>query len=310
MNYSDLIKKEQNHLNGKIGKFMDDYIRLNQVWNPKQMYQDFMQKVEDEIKQDSYTVFLAGYPPGGLSMEKAVKWLLSDSGREFVQSRMRSKYEKERDTAYQRKSIIVRVRCGKKWDKNKFYEISYGMKTLTGYMPMSEFKKLSDIPWSVGFVNKELTKRGKSLTEILQQLCESPLEQKFFQHWLENYYKEDNPALIPEVCGFRSYFYYFEHNENFYGNWEEIPGTPQEKWTKVKYHNFRYDFVLINYKRQKIGIIELDGFEHHKTRKSQIIDSIKRNQAMKLKCDLFNFTSKRINEDIESVFKEIEDYID
>jgi len=309
MKYSDLIKKEQQHLSGKIGKFMDDYIRRHQVWNPKQMYQDFMLKIEDEISQDLYTIFIKDYPPGGLSMKSAVIWLTTNNGRELVLTRMINKYEKERDVANRRKPIVEKVRFGKKWDSNQFYEITYGMKTSVGYIPMTEFKKLSDIPWSVGFVNMELSKIGKSLEEILIQLSESPLEQKFYKYWLENYCRDDIPALIPEVCGFRTSFYYYEFNDNFYGKWEEIPGSREEKWSGVQYHNFRYDFVLINYKRQKIGIIELDGFEHHKTRTAQTIDSIKRNQAMKLNCDLFNFTSKRINEDIDSVFKEIEDYI-
>jgi len=113
-------------------------------------------------------------------MYRAINWLTTDNGRELVISRMANKYEKEREVANKRKPVVEKVRFGKKWVTNQFYEISYGMKTSVGYIPMSDFKRLSDIPWSVGFVNKELSKIGKTLIEILQQLSESPLEQKFY----------------------------------------------------------------------------------------------------------------------------------
>ena len=132
------------------------------------------------------------------------------------------------------------------------------------------------------------------------------MEKKFVEYWKQNYASVSNPAIIPEVCGFRSNFYYFTHNENIYSQKLEII---EEITTRVKNVNFRYDFLVVNFKQQKIAFIELDGFEHHKTRQQQTIDSIKRNNASKNKVVLFTFTSKRINEDIKSVFNELESYL-
>jgi len=308
MSYSDLIKKEQNHLSGKIGKYMDDYVRRNQLWNPKQMFEDFMLYIGDEISQGLFTIFLPGQD-SELSMERAVKWLTTPQGKELVMSRMIKKYEKDADIANKKKPIIERVFFGKKWSKSEFYMLNYGMKTMAGYIPMDAFKRLSDIPWSNGFFNKELKRYNKTLKDVIIQLSESHLEKRFYEYWLDRFYKSEFPALIPEICGFRGLFYYYEFIGNNYGTWDEIPGTMEEKWGMVKNHNFRYDFGLINYKRQKICFIELDGFENHKSRLAQTIDSIKRNHAMKLNCTLFNFTSKRINEDIDSVFKKLEPFI-
>jgi len=308
MKYSNLISKEKNHLSGKIGKFMDDYIRRNQLWNPKQMLEAFMQKIEDEIQKGLYTVFYFGVGME-LSMERAIKWLKTSEGRELVMNRMIKKYEKDVDIANNKKPIIERVFFGKKWSKSEFYMVNYGMKTMAGYVPMEEFRKLKDIPWSVGFLNKELIQYNKSFKDVLEQLSESHLEKKFYKYWLEKYYHKDFPALIPEICGFRRLFNYYEFKGDLFGTWDEIPGTTKEKWSLVKNHNFRYDFGIINYKRQKICLIELDGFKYHKDRMTQTIDSIKRNHAMKLNCTLFSFTSKRINDDIASVFSEIETFI-
>jgi very-short-patch-repair endonuclease len=55
--------------------------------------------------------------------------------------------------------------------------------------------------------------------------------------------------------------------------------------------------------------VELDGFEYHKTREQQTIDSIKRNNASALGISLLTYTSKRINEDINAVFREIDIFL-
>lgn len=308
MNFLDLLKKEQNHLNGKIGKYMDDFIRRNQLWTPKQMFEQFMLQIENEIIHEDYTIFNPN-KPDELSMKKAVNWLTTRDGEELVIKRMTKKFEKDIDVVDQKKPMIERVSFGKRWSPDEFYTINFGLKTGVGYIPMEEFKNLRDIPWTVEFINNELSKYNKTLTDVLTQLCESPLEKIFSDFWLKNICKNDSPALIPEVCGFRRLFYYYEFKGENYRTRQEIPRQNQDKWSSVKSHNFRYDFALINYKRQKIGFIELDGFEYHKSRPAQTKDSIKRNHAMRINCNLFNFTSKRINDDIESVFNEIEDFV-
>ena len=132
------------------------------------------------------------------------------------------------------------------------------------------------------------------------------MEKKFAEYWKLNYNFEDNPALIPEVCGLASKFYYFTYKDNVYGTKSEII---EERTERIFNSNFRYYFLLVNFKNQKIAFIELDGFENHKTRKQQTIDSIKRNNASKNKVVLFSFTSKRIIEDINSVFSELDSFL-
>lgn len=106
----------------------------------------------------------------------------------------------------------------------------------------------------------------------------------------------------------RAKFYYYNYENNNYSSRQEIPY--KEIISPIKSINFRYDFLVINFQKQKIAFIELDGFEFHKTREQQTIDSIKRNTASKLGIPILTFTSKRINDDIEAVFKELDLYLE
>lgn len=163
------------------------------------------------------------------------------------------------------------------------------------------------MPWTVEHVNKELKEKYNSnLSDCLSILSESYLEKKFVEYWKNNYYKNEVPAIIPEVSGFRNQFYYFVYKDNIYSSKNEIL---EEIESVITYVNFRYDFLIINFRKQKFAFIELDGFHYHKTRKQQTIDSIKRNNSSNNGIPLFTFTSKRIIEDIENVFKELEIFL-
>ena len=101
-------------------------------------------------------------------------------------------------------------------------------------------------PWSIKHVNKELeTKHSTDLKSVLEQLAEPGIEQKLAEHWLEKYYSDDkNPALIPQLSGTSNKFWVNKTEAGQYtlGN--------SGKSTVV-----RFDFAVINYRKQKKVII-------------------------------------------------------
>lgn len=309
--FTDFQKQQQNFLNGKISQFMDAYIRQHKVWTPTQMLSDFNDKVNEELAKGDYLLdpkyaeYNTAESENFLKIRlDAIKWLTTDDGGKFTLSRFEKKYQKHKPVAERKSPIIERVRFGLKWDESQYYDINFGLKDEYRFKETKELENIKYLPWTVEHVNTELQEKYNcSIKDCFEKLSISFLEKKFLDYWMKNFYSSSHPCLIPEVCGFRSTFYYYSYKDNIYSKKAEI----LEKITSpVKPINFRYDFLLVNFKKQKIAFIELDGFEYHKTRQQQTIDSIKRNTASLNNVSLFTFTSKRIKEDLDSVFSELE----
>lgn len=313
--FENFEKIQKNFLNGKISQFIDVYIRKNKVWSAEQIHSEFLEKINNEINNGDYLID-PKYEDlitaeNKLLLEKkilALNWLITENGKKMTLERFSQKIHNTKIIADRKSPIIDRVSFGLKWDNNLFYEINYGRKSKYSYLQSKELEKVIINPWTIKHVNTELAeKHNCNIINCLEKLSTSYLENKFVEYWKQNYYSENKPALIPEVCGLTSKFYYFSYKDNIYSQKSEIL---EEVNDRVNIHNFRYDFLIVNFKNQKIAFIELDGFENHKTRTQQTIDSIKRNNASKNKIVLFTFTSKRIKEDIESVFKELESFLE
>jgi hypothetical protein len=314
IDFNDFEKVQKSFLNGKVSQFMDVYIRKNKVWTAEQMQSDFNEKILLEIENGVYEPDpkyddLLTFENRKLLSGKleATKWLTTENGIVFSLNKFNEKLKKHKPIADRKSPIVEKIRFGHKREENCFFEINYGLKGRYSYVQTSELEKLNYLPWTIEHVNSELkAKYNCNIYDCLENLSNSFLEKKFVEYWKQNYASENNPAIIPEVSGFKSNFYYFAHNENIYTLKSEIL---EEITSRIKMINFRYDFLVVNFAKQKIAFIELDGFEYHKTRQQQTIDSIKRNNASKNKVVLFNFTSKRINEDIKSVFNELESFL-
>ena len=308
MTYESLSTKDKQHLNGKISQFMDAYIRQHRVWTPKQMHESFHEKIDSEIQVGSYT----SLNRDGIKWtgELAINWLSTELGKEYTLKKFNVKYEKDKPIADRKSPLVERIRFGFDWGNKKQYDISYGLKGKHDFIETDELYKLNNIPWTIQHVNEQLKlKYNENISTILPNLCESHLEKLFQEYWVKNYYKNENPCIMPEVCGLRPKFYYYKYKDNFYPSLRDIPGSIRETHADTKAINFRYDFLIVNFKKQKIAFVELDGFEFHKTRQQQTIDSIKRNNAMQFNIALLTFTSKRITEDIDGVFRELSDYL-
>lgn len=306
LNYSELTTKHKNHLNGRLSQFMDAYIRQHKVWKPEQMHLELFELIEDEINKG---IFVRNNATNWTS-EPAIKWLNTVEGKQFVLERFQKKYEKDKPIADRKSPLIERVRFGLKMDNTQFFDINFGLKGGYNFIETDVLMKLIANPWTVKHVNDELElKYNLDLVTCLNNLSKSHLEKLFIEHWINHYYHIDNPAIIPEVCGLRELFYYCEYKGNIYKTRNDIPKYYSDAYIFAKWKNFRYDFLLANFNKQKIAFIELDGFEYHKTREQQTIDSIKRNNASSLNISLFTFTSKRIMEDLNSVFVELSDYL-
>ena len=289
---------------------MDAYIRQHKVWTPKQMHESFFEKVQEEVDSNSFTYEQRDSEITWTS-EPAIRWLNTENGQKLAMDRFTKKYEKDKPVADRKSPLVERVRFGLNWDNTKYGDINFGLKGGYNFIGVKELESLTVLPWTIEHVNNELeSKYEKDLLYYLNNLSTSYLEKIFAEHWVKEFYDdESNPALIPEVCGLRAKFYYYEINGGIYSTIQEIPINYFENYNDTKVKNFRYDFLIANFKRQKIAFIELDGFEYHKTRDAQTIDSIKRNTASSKGISLLTFTSKRINEDIEAVFLEIKEFL-
>ena len=310
--FFEFKKTQQNFLNGKISQFIDAYIRLHKVWTPEQLHHDFLIEMENQIKSGYYlpdenrpiTEDNLEYLESRLI---AIKWLITENGKSLALARIFKKYKKDKSIANRKSPIQERIRFGIKKDKKKYFDISFGLKDSFKFHKTSELEKLKVLPWSIEHVNKELLEKYNcDIKHCLTILSNSHLEKIFVEYWKNHYYEKENPAIIPEVCGFRNQFYYYTYKDDVYTCKSEIL---EEIESNVSPVNFRYDFLILNFKKQKIAFIELDGFEYHKSRKQQTIDSIKRNNSSNNGVLLFTFTSKRIIEDIENVFKELDEYL-
>ena len=312
--FENFEKIQKNFLNGKIAQFIDVYIRKNKVWSAEQIHSDFLEKVNFEIENKVYSVepkyenYITEENKKELEKKhSALNWLITENGKYLTLERFNQKLQNTKVIADRKSPIIDRLSFGFKNDEKLLFEINYGRSGKFSYLQSKELEKVIVNPWTIKHVTLELTEKYNcNIFNCLEKLSTSYLEKKFVEYWKLKYSSDENPALIPEVCGLSSKFYYFTYKDNVYSTKSEIL---EEITERIYMSNFRYDFLLVNFKNQKIAFIELDGFEHHKTRKQQTIDSIKRNNASKNKVVLFTFTSKRINEYIESVFNELDSFL-
>lgn len=304
MHYHELENRDRNYINGKLSRFMDAYIRQNKVWTPAQMHESFFEMITKELSNNWFTTDCSASKVAW-SSENAIRWLTSDNGSEFALVKFRKKYEKDKPIALRKSPLVERVRFGLGWDESKYYDVNFGLKGGYDFIGTKNLENLQYIPWSIEHINSELaTKYDSTLITCLSKLSTSHLEVLFVDYWKTHFYiNKNNPAIIPEVCGLRPKFYYYELDDKIYATSKEMPAG------KCKCINFRYDFLVANFQKQKIAFVELDGFEFHKTRKQQTIDSIKRNNAAKHNIALLVFTSKMIIENIAAVFLELDDYL-
>ena len=157
------------------------------------------------------------------------------------------------------------------------------------------------IPWSILHVEYELmTKYGKNIATVLSELSKSPIEKIFYAKWFSLYYVDKrNPALIPEFCGTRRMFYCYRDIHGRYSF------ESSENCVAV---NVRYDFAVINYSKQKMLFIELDGHDYHKTKDQRINDSIKRTIATNEGWQMNVVTGTQIYQNVQAVFDSMKDY--
>ena len=187
------------------------------------------------------------------------------------------------------------------------YDINFGLKELEGgygFINDEEFAALLDEydPWSIKHANKELeTKHSTDLKSVLEQLAEPGIEQKLAEHWLENYYSDDkNPALIPQLCGTDKKFWVKKENDLYrVSNAGSYSGDGS---TVV-----RFDFAVINYRKQKKVMIELDGQESHKTHAQRSKDAVKRNLAGQLGWEVKVYTGSQITYEFDAVAEELKE---
>jgi len=290
--YDELNKRTKNYINGKISQYMDAYIRRHRVWSPEQMFESFVNEMKEQVRNRRFSISYEDGKPVW-SSEEADIWLLSKNGREFVLERMIKKYNRYKEMARRNSPIVERIRFGYKHRDSKFFDISFGLVNGQSYVKLENIKRYPFAAWTIDHVEDELRKKyNVNLVQVLGLLSKSPIEQLFYQHWLCYYYpKRDNPAIIPEVCGFRKGFYYYTYKDRAYSSYRNIPSSAQ--YYEVRSVNFRYDFFVANTRRGKAALIELDGHEHHKTKRQRVIDSIKRNQATILNIPLIPSLSPR-----------------
>lgn len=188
------------------------------------------------------------------------------------------------------------------------YDINFGLKeTGEGYGFISDEKFAALLnkydPWSIKHVNKELgTKHSIDLKSVLEQLAEPGIEQKLAEHWLENYYSDDkNPALIPQLYGTGKKFWVKKENGLYKIGDVDFDCDPD--FTVV-----RFDFAVINYRKQKKVLIELDGQESHKTHAQRSKDAVKRNLAGKHGWEFKVYTGGQITHEFDAVIEDLKDF--
>ena len=69
----------------------------------------------------------------------------------------------------------------------------------------------------------------------------------------------------------------------------------------------RFDFAVINYRKQKKVMIELDGQESHKTHGQRSKDAVKRNLAGQLGWEVKVYTGSQITYDFDSVIEDLKE---
>ena len=301
MRYEELGKEQKMHVNGVLSRFMDNYIRNNLIWTPEQMYAALYKEIDFQHKNGWYGgkqkvngewIFL--YYEGNT-------WITTSEAKEFIIQKFQTKYVKNNKLARKDSPLVERARFGLKWDDQLFYDINWGLKNGFDFEKTDIVENNDMIPWSIAHVENELmTKYGKNIRTVLLELCNSPIEKMFYNEWLSLYYNDNrNPALIPEFCGTRKLFYCYRDVNGRYSF---------ERSEKCVVVNVRYDFAVINYNRQKMLLLELDGHDYHKTKDQRINDSIKRTIATSEGWQMNVITGTQIYQNVHEVFNYMNNY--
>jgi hypothetical protein len=307
LDYKDLKQEQKWYVNGVIGKYMDSYIRDHLVWTPEQMYHDFIEYLKGFHNKGWYgkKSFING--EWVFENKEEELWMVSEDAKEYIMSRFQKKYEKNQKLARKKGPLLDRIRLGLKWNKDLFFDINYGLyKGTHNYIKTEIVEGEKLIPWTIAHVNKELEEYNTDLPSVLRNLSTSYIEKKFYEYWIENYYRENSmlPAIIPEICGTRSMFYCIKCNGHYYLKVADIEKSERQKYG-YKQVNVRFDFAIINWYKQKMVLIELDGHDTHKTVSQRTKDAVKRSIATAHGFHLNVFTGTQINRNIEACFDSI-----
>ncbi len=300
MTYNDLESEQKAHVNGVLAKFMDAYIRTHLIWTPEQMYVDFLKKIKAQHSQGDYgkceiqgakLIYL--YKKGNL-------WLETEDAKFYIMDKFTKKYRKNKKLARKDSPLIERARFGLRKDKERFFDINYGLKNGSDFQKTENVENLTVYPWSIEHVENELSEKyGLELREVFEKLSLSPIEQIFYNRWFERFYADKkNPAMLPEFCGARNMYYCYEKNGKYFIE-------PTEGSRPI---NVRFDFAVLNYTKQKMLFIELDGHDYHSSKKQRINDSVKRAIATQNGWQLNVITGTQIHGDVDGVFDMMEEY--
>ncbi|MFI8651565.1 hypothetical protein KZA05_04510 [Bacillus amyloliquefaciens] len=312
MKYQDFSQGQKRYINGVLGKYMDSYVREHLIWTSEQMYHDFIEYLRSFHKKGWYGK--QSYKNGVyyfINKEEEL-WMVSEHAEEFILSRFQKKYEKNLTLARKKGPLVDRVRLGYRWNENLFYDLNYGLyKGSHNYKKTEIVEGESLIPWSIEHVNTELADYDTDLISVLEALSTSPIEKMFYQYWIDNYYKKDIlfPAIIPEVCGTRSFFWTEQYDGHYYLKLSDIPFKERRQTHDTKSTNIRFDFLILNWYKQKMLFVELDGHEYHKTVEQRSKDAIKRSIATKYGFQLNVMTGTQINRNLKACFDSIHDFL-
>ena len=301
MKYSELESLQKQHVNGVLSQFMDSYIRTHLIWTPEQMYEALYEMIDQQHKEGYYggRCYVKGrweepYTVGN-------KWITTPDAKDYIISKFETKYQKNKKLARKDSPLIERARFGLKFDTDSFYDINYGLQHGCCFQKTENVENSTILPWSINHVESELTsKYHTNLRTVLESLSKSPIEEKFYKRWFERYYGNiNNPAIIPEFCGDRRMYYCYKDTKGRY---------TLENGKDYQAVNVRFDFAVINFKRQKMLLIELDGHDYHKTKDQRLNDSVKRAIATRNVWQLNVITGTQIHNDIDAVFNMMDDY--
>jgi hypothetical protein len=311
MEYQDFSQEQKWYINGVLGKYMDTYVRDHLIWTAEQMFHDFIDYLSSFHKKGWYGKRYYKNGVHSFPNKEEELWMVSKDAEEYILSRFQKKYEKNFKLARKKGPLIDRVRLGYRWNDDNFFDINYGLyKGSHNYKRTDIVEGESLIPWTIEHVNSELAGYNTDLKNILDSLSTSPIEKMFYEHWIENYYKKDKslPAIIPEVCGTRSFFWTEQCNGHYYIKQSDIP-EKERRIFKTKSVNIRFDFLILNWYKQKMLFVELDGHEYHKTVEQRSKDAIKRAIATKYGFQLNVITGTQINRNLKACFDSINEFL-
>ncbi|WP_339797863.1 DUF559 domain-containing protein [Paenibacillus sp. FSL R5-0744] len=310
MKYKDLTQEEKWYVNGVLGKYMDKYVRDHLVWTPEQMYSDFIDYLTKFHEQGWYGKQFFENGVGIYKNKKEELWMVSEGGREHIMDSFTRKYNKNQKLARKKGPLVDRVRLGYRWDNDSFFDFGYGLQSGTHNYKKAEIVEGETlIPWTIAHVNHELERYGTNLEELLIKFSKSPIEKHFYKYWLNNYTDDESlPALVPEVCGTREMFWTQTLDGMYYLNMSHIPKN-NPKRMDAKATNVRFDFMLVNWYKQKKLLIELDGHDYHKTVEQRSKDAVKRAIATSQGFQLNVFTGTQVTRNVSACFDTIKDFL-